>query len=120
MASSLETQSSLHCDLRMGLSPECSTQRNLRPLARRSLSVSKRLRKRRALQWLKLRQHGFLQMIVDLNLRVLIVAVSGAIIGLSSKKRIDEAVAAADITLTEEEKKYLEEPYQPRSIVGHS
>jgi aryl-alcohol dehydrogenase-like predicted oxidoreductase len=45
--------------------------------------------------------------------------VSGAIIGLSSKKRIDEAVAAVDIELTADEKKYLEELYQPRSIAGH-
>jgi len=48
-----------------------------------------------------------------------IVAISGAIVGLSSQKRIDEAIAAVDITLTDEEKKYLEEAYQPRSVVGH-
>jgi len=45
--------------------------------------------------------------------------VSGAILGLSSVKRIDDAVAALEVTLTDEEKKYLEEPYQPRSIAGH-
>jgi aryl-alcohol dehydrogenase-like predicted oxidoreductase len=46
-------------------------------------------------------------------------AVSGAILGLSSVKRIDDAVAALEVTLTDDEKKYLEEPYQPRSIAGH-
>ena len=48
-----------------------------------------------------------------------IVAISGAIVGLSSQKQIDEAIATVDITLTDEEKKYLEEAYQPRSVVGH-
>jgi diketogulonate reductase-like aldo/keto reductase len=38
---------------------------------------------------------------------------------LGSEKRIDEAVAAVDIELTSDDKKYLEELYQPRSIVGH-
>jgi len=47
------------------------------------------------------------------------VVISGAIVGLSSKKRIDEAVASIDIELTSDEKKYLDELYQPRSIVGH-
>ncbi|KAL2215853.1 voltage-gated shaker-like K+ channel, subunit [Thermoascus aurantiacus ATCC 26904] len=38
------------------------------------------------------------------------------IIGLSSKERIDEAVAAVKVKLTEEEIRYLEEPYVPKEI----
>ncbi|RAH43308.1 aldo/keto reductase [Aspergillus brunneoviolaceus CBS 621.78] len=38
------------------------------------------------------------------------------ILGLSSKERIDEAVAAIKVQLTAEEIKYLEEPYVPRAV----
>ncbi|CAI7602377.1 unnamed protein product [Penicillium viridicatum] len=38
------------------------------------------------------------------------------ILGLNSKKRIDEAVAAIYVQLTEEEKEYLEEPYIPKTV----
>ena len=38
------------------------------------------------------------------------------IIGLSSKQRIDEAVAAIHIRLTDAEIKELEEPYVPKVI----
>jgi versiconal hemiacetal acetate reductase len=41
------------------------------------------------------------------------------IIGLSSKKRIDEACANIKVQLTEEEIKYLEEPYLPKAITGY-
>jgi len=46
--------------------------------------------------------------------------VSSPIIGFSSIERIDEAIAAKGKILTEEEIKYLEEPYQPVSIQGHA
>ena len=42
------------------------------------------------------------------------------IIGFSKVERIDEALEVRGKTLTEEEIKYLEEPYQPKNIVGHS
>ncbi|KAI0887144.1 Aldo/keto reductase [Annulohypoxylon maeteangense] len=45
--------------------------------------------------------------------------VASPIIGFSSNKRIDEAVAARGKTLTDEEEKYLEELYQPKQISGH-
>ncbi|KAI9833733.1 MAG: hypothetical protein M1819_003466 [Sarea resinae] len=45
--------------------------------------------------------------------------VSSPIIGFSSVKRIDEAIAARGKTLTDEEEKYLEEPYQPQQVNGH-
>ncbi|RDW60490.1 aldo/keto reductase [Aspergillus mulundensis] len=38
------------------------------------------------------------------------------ILGLSSKERIDEAVAAVHVKLTEEERNYLEEPYVPKTL----
>lgn len=41
------------------------------------------------------------------------------IVGLSSKERIDSAVAAISIELSEEEVKFLEEPYLPKVISGY-
>lgn len=41
------------------------------------------------------------------------------IIGLSSKERIDQAVEAIKFKLTEEEIKYLEEPYLPKKVQGY-
>ena len=41
------------------------------------------------------------------------------IVGLSSKERIDETIAALKVKLTDEEAKYLEEPYMPKTIAGH-
>ena len=38
------------------------------------------------------------------------------ILGLGSKERIDEAVAAVKVELTDEEAKYLEEPYLPKVV----
>ncbi|OQO12012.1 hypothetical protein B0A48_02651 [Cryoendolithus antarcticus] len=45
--------------------------------------------------------------------------ISSPIIGFSSVQRMEEAFEANKKTLTEEEMKYLEEPYKPRAIVGH-
>lgn len=42
------------------------------------------------------------------------------IVGFSNLARLDEAVGVQGKRLTEEEIKYLEEPYQPKAIVGHS
>jgi len=42
------------------------------------------------------------------------------IVGFSSLARLDEAADVKGKTLSEEEIKYLEEPYQPKNIVGHS
>ncbi|RMZ88558.1 hypothetical protein DV736_g4217, partial [Chaetothyriales sp. CBS 134916] len=42
------------------------------------------------------------------------------IVGFSNLARLDEAVAVRGKELTAEELKYLEEPYQPRAVVGHS
>jgi len=45
--------------------------------------------------------------------------VTSPIIGFSSVKRIDEALDVRGKTLSDEEVKYLEEPYKPRQIEGH-
>jgi len=41
------------------------------------------------------------------------------IVGLNSEKRVQEAVEAVKLKLTEEEIKYLEEPYAAKRIQGH-
>lgn len=46
--------------------------------------------------------------------------VTSPIIGFSSVERVDQALAAKGLVLTEEEEKYLEEPYEPKRIAGHS
>lgn len=40
------------------------------------------------------------------------------IVGATKIKHIEDAVAAVGVTLTEEEIRYLEEPYQPHHLVG--
>jgi aryl-alcohol dehydrogenase-like predicted oxidoreductase len=46
--------------------------------------------------------------------------ITSPIIGFSSVERMDEALEVRGKTLTEEEEKYLEELYLPKTIVGHS
>ncbi|ROW01176.1 hypothetical protein VSDG_02792 [Cytospora chrysosperma] len=46
--------------------------------------------------------------------------VCSPIIGFSKAERIDQAVTARGKVLTEEEEKYLEELYEPKTIQGHS
>lgn len=41
------------------------------------------------------------------------------IVGLSTIDRLDEACELKGKALTDEEVKYLEEPYKPKTIVGH-
>lgn len=43
------------------------------------------------------------------------------IVGLNSTsiQRLDEACALRDVKLTEDEMKYLEEPYKAKAVVGH-
>lgn len=44
--------------------------------------------------------------------------VASILLGATKEKYIDEAVAALDLKLTEDEKKYLEELYRPHDVVG--
>jgi aryl-alcohol dehydrogenase-like predicted oxidoreductase len=46
--------------------------------------------------------------------------VSAPIIGFSSVERMDEALDACGKELSRAEEEYLEEPYKPKAIVGHS
>ncbi len=41
------------------------------------------------------------------------------IVGLGSKERIDQAVEAVKVKLSEEEARYLEEPYMPKVVQGY-
>ncbi|GAA3469193.1 aldo/keto reductase [Nonomuraea roseola] len=46
--------------------------------------------------------------------------VTAPIVGATSLRHVDDAVMAAELTLTEEEKRRLEAPYRPHPILGHS
>jgi len=46
--------------------------------------------------------------------------VTAPIIGASKMSHLEDAIAALDITLSEEEIKFLEEPYRARAVLGHS
>lgn len=41
------------------------------------------------------------------------------IVGLSSRERIEETVASSKYEISDEDVKYLEEPYMPKTITGH-
>jgi len=41
------------------------------------------------------------------------------VLGLGSKERIDQAIEATKLKLSEEEVKYLEEPYVPKKVTGY-
>jgi aryl-alcohol dehydrogenase-like predicted oxidoreductase len=45
--------------------------------------------------------------------------VTSPIVGFSSVARMDEALGARGKALTDDEEKHLEEPYQPKNIIGH-
>ncbi|KAG2015688.1 hypothetical protein CC2G_008933 [Coprinopsis cinerea AmutBmut pab1-1] len=46
--------------------------------------------------------------------------VTAPIVGTTSLKNLEDLLAAVHITLTEEEILYLEEPYKPQAIIGHT
>jgi len=45
--------------------------------------------------------------------------VTAPIVGASKMHHLEEAVAAPDITLTDDERRFLEELYQPHPVLGH-
>ncbi len=45
--------------------------------------------------------------------------VTAPIVGISSVEHLEEAVEAVDITLSESDREYIEEPYEPVPIAGH-
>jgi aryl-alcohol dehydrogenase (NADP+) len=46
--------------------------------------------------------------------------ITAPIIGASKMRHLEEAVAALEIELSEEEQSYLEEPYVPHPVLGHT
>ncbi|KAF8952820.1 aryl-alcohol dehydrogenase [Flammula alnicola] len=46
--------------------------------------------------------------------------VSAPIVGTTSLKNLEDIIAGLHVKLSEEEIKYLEEPYKPTNIIGHS
>jgi 1-deoxyxylulose-5-phosphate synthase len=46
--------------------------------------------------------------------------ITAPIIGATKMEHLDQAIAALDIKLSDDEIKRLEEPYQPHPILGHS
>ncbi|TFK78067.1 Aldo/keto reductase [Polyporus arcularius HHB13444] len=46
--------------------------------------------------------------------------VTAPIIGTTSLSNLEDILGCLDVTLTEEEVKYLEEPYQPSKVIGYS
>jgi aryl-alcohol dehydrogenase (NADP+) len=47
-------------------------------------------------------------------------AVTSPIIGASRLEHLDDAVAALEISLSEDERRRLEEPYVPHKVLGHN
>ena len=46
--------------------------------------------------------------------------ITAPIVGASKMFQLEEAVVALELTLSEEESRFLEEPYQPHPVLGHS
>ncbi|KAJ7859128.1 Aldo/keto reductase [Mycena olivaceomarginata] len=53
------------------------------------------------------------------SLSFVIEGISAPIVGTTSIANLADAIAAVHVKLTEDEIKYLEEPYQPMGIIGH-
>jgi aryl-alcohol dehydrogenase (NADP+) len=45
--------------------------------------------------------------------------VTAPIVGATKIEQLDQAVAAAALSLTDEERRLLEEPYRPHRVLGH-
>lgn len=45
---------------------------------------------------------------------------SAPIVGATKVGHLDDAIAAVDVSLSEEETARLEAPYRPHQIIGHS
>ena len=51
---------------------------------------------------------------------LLLKGVTAPIIGTTSVQHLEEMVGALDVKIAEEETKYLEEPYLPQPVIGHT
>ena len=54
----------------------------------------------------------------EISLAWLMSKVAAPVVGATKVHHIDGAVKATELELTDEEKAYLEEPYQPHALVG--
>lgn len=54
----------------------------------------------------------------EVSLSWLMSKVASPVVGATKLKHIDTAVLATELELSEDEKQYLEEPYQPHALVG--
>ena len=45
--------------------------------------------------------------------------ITAPVLGIRKVGRLEEAIEALDLKLSEKEQKHLEEPYRPRTIQGH-
>ena len=54
----------------------------------------------------------------EISLAWLLTKVAAPVVGATKRHHVDGAVAAVDLELTEEELRYLEEPYVPHRLVG--
>jgi len=46
--------------------------------------------------------------------------ITSPIVGTTKPHHLDDALAALDVNLTEDEVKRLEEPYRPHPVIAHS
>ena len=69
---------------------------------------------------IKLReQHGVSSAQIALAWLLHKKGITAPIVGASKMRHLEEAIAAIDIQLSDEEIAYLEEPYQPHPVLGH-
>ena len=54
----------------------------------------------------------------EISLAWLLTKVTAPVAGATKLRHIEGAAKAVDLTLTEEERAYLEEPYVPHALVG--
>ncbi len=64
-------------------------------------------------------RHGYSSAQISLAWMLHKPGITSPIIGASKMRHLDEAIAALDIQLNDEEIAYPEEPYQPHPVIGH-
>ncbi|MBC8505021.1 MAG: aldo/keto reductase [Anaerolineales bacterium] len=64
-------------------------------------------------------RHGFTSAQIALAWMLHKPGITAPIVGASKMRHLEEAIAAIDIQLSDEDITYLEEPYQPHPVLGH-
>ncbi|KAI0028907.1 aryl-alcohol dehydrogenase [Vararia minispora EC-137] len=65
------------------------------------------------------RKHGATMAQIALAWQLAKDSVSAPIIGTTSLEKLEDLIGALDVKLSEEDVKYLEEPYQAQGVIGH-